>query len=114
MKIITEKVYYEEDVYEFSPRHIFEKPKKGETSEARLVHKKGDLEKTILRLEKYCCNKMIEQEDDSIGIWDSCASYAPIIGTGCFLKSFSYDTINYIPIKYCPFCGEKIEVVEKE
>lgn len=116
MKIIVEKIYSEEDVYDFPERNWAIKLKKDEVLKAVLVHKKGDFIKEKLTVEKYCCNKMERAvKEDFIHIRHEFDGLTMDSGPGCFIEARGYDEdIDYTKIDFCPKCGEEIEVVQGE
>jgi len=72
------------------------------------------LKEKMLKVDKYCCDQMKEEQDNTVVICeeyidDNFKQKIP----GCFLLVPREDEPDYLLINYCPFCGEKIEIVKK-
>ncbi|MHB8118655.1 MAG: hypothetical protein ACYDHX_08020 [Methanothrix sp.] len=80
-------------------------------------YKKGDVRKISVCEKKFCCDGMknamkkqfiIFGEDDSYLNKDN---YLNIIKTACYPSGTVVDLLD---ISFCPFCGEKIEIINVE
>lgn len=104
MKVIAKREYYEKDLYRV--RHaLFPLDKMPTKKDTFLVHKKGKFRGFNFKI-KYCCDPgraYIELE----GRWSDDADRTV---AGAFLYLRGDDEC----IDFCPFCGEEIEIYEKE
>lgn len=109
MKIQFCKHYWKDDVYDV-PRHHDRPYKKDEVITPELVHRKGDYKETLSVVEEWCCTPL--EEYASI-----CHEYDDRSGKsefGCFFQIPGWDEPNFVLINYCPFCGEKIDIIKEE
>jgi len=112
MKIIAYKVYYQETVYQISQKTFVKKPSADELqSKLEPLYKKGDFEKwEAIVWGKYCCKDM-EHELNSghakliDNYWDE--KEIP----GVYLAFQGWEEADWEKINFCPWCGEKIEVI---
>jgi len=70
----------------------------------------------VLSHQDICCSKMQEAiDDDAIGFGGFRDDYLNHREPTINIASYAgYQTFNYHPISFCPFCGQPIEVEEKE
>jgi len=81
-----------------------------------LSHKKGDIESIDCKIEKYCCDDIEKAMEDNFVCFGEYESYG-------FNKNENVNIVKCLPwpegaffeemaIKFCPFCGNKIEYIE--
>lgn len=106
MKVIAKRKYYEKDLYRGPrPQILFSLDEIPNKKDAVLVHKKGDLADYDFKI-KYCCNRgrrHIKVE----GRWN-------VNGNEIVPGAFLFLNNNDECIDFCPFCGEEIEMYERD
>lgn len=111
MKVVARRERYEQDMYGFRYIDLFPLDKLPLKEKAILVYKKGSFGEWKFERGKYCCSGA-ERYVKFKGIWLGVKDDK--IPCGCItIPDRDCDTKD-IHIDHCPFCGEKIEVVEEE
>jgi len=106
MKVIAQRKYYEKDLYRIR-QALFPLDEMPTKKDMALMHHKGDFACYDFKIGEYCCGPgraHIEFE----GRWSDDAERT-VPGAFLHLRGDEDELINF-----CPFCGEKIEVVEEE
>jgi len=102
MKVVARRTYYEEDLYRFDNR-LYSLEERPTRKDAILVYKKGDFVGYEFQIKEFCCNRG-RQRIELEGRWSNSADR---VVPGAFFYLDGDDD----RIQYCPFCGEKIEII---
>lgn len=118
MKVVARKRYYEEDLYS-NPGHGWSYTKEqlkdfviSVRKKYKVDKKKGDFWMHKVEAGDFCCEDF--KEYGKAQVENSYIESSAKAGLGMFLPFQGWGDTDYIRIDYCPFCGEKIEVVEEE
>lgn len=105
MKVIAQRKYYEKDLYRVR-QTLFPLDEMPTKKDMALVHHKGDFADYDFRIKK-CCTRGTAHIIFE-GRWSDDADRT-VAGAFLYLRGDDDELIDY-----CPFCGEEIEIYEKE
>ncbi len=125
MKVIAKKVLYEQDLYQYPDENVnYGLFSLDETTNAAprrkgpvLVHRKGEIREWTFEIKKYCCEEM-EKIPGEVILFKTLGVFSGSkmkIGTpSCYIRCSCWGSQEFYKIKYCLFCGKKIEIEEKK